>query len=111
MSDLHYNTQPSHAHGRHNRQGRFVTVPCVPGGFPESSAGKEFACSAEDSGLIPGLGISAGEGIDYPLQNSWVSLVAQLVKNLPAMWEAWVWLSLSQRGPGSFHYQRGPGRA
>ena len=40
--------------------------------------------------MIPGLGGSAGEGIGYPLQYSWVSLVAQLVKNLPAMWETWV---------------------
>ena len=40
--------------------------------------------------MIPGLGISAGEGISYPLQYSWASLVAQLVKNLPAMWETWV---------------------
>ena len=40
----------------------------------------------EDPGLIPGLGRSTGEGIDYPLQCSWASLVAQLVKNLPATW-------------------------
>ena len=40
--------------------------------------------------MIPGLGRSAGEGIGYPLQYSWVSLVAQLVKNLPAMRETWV---------------------
>jgi len=39
--------------------------------------------------LIPGLGRSAGEGIGYPLQYS-ASLVAQLVKNLPVMWETWV---------------------
>ena len=38
-----------------------------------------------------GLGRSAGEGIGYPLQYSWVSLVVQLVKNPPAMWEIWVW--------------------
>ena len=31
-----------------------------------------------------------GEGIGYPLQYSWASLVAQLVKNLPAMWKTWV---------------------
>ena len=31
-----------------------------------------------------------GEGIGYPLQDSWVSLVAQLVKNPPAIWETWV---------------------
>ena len=39
---------------------------------------------------IPGLGRSAGEGIVYPLQYSWASLVAHLVKNPPAMWETWV---------------------
>ena len=56
-------------------------------GFPHSSVGKESACNAGDPGLIPGLGRSTGEGIDYPLQYSWASLVTQLVKNLPAMWE------------------------
>ena len=40
--------------------------------------------------MIPGLGRSAGEGTGYPLQYSWASLVAQLVKNLPAMRETWV---------------------
>ena len=40
--------------------------------------------------MIPGSGKSAGEGIGYPLQHSWASLVAQLVKNPPAMWETWV---------------------
>ena len=59
-------------------------------GFPGSSTGKEFTCHAEDPGLIPGLGRSAGEGIGYPLQYSWVSLVAQMVKNLSAIWETWV---------------------
>ena len=43
-----------------------------------------------DLGSIPGLGRSAGEGIGYPLQYSEASLVAQLVKNPPAMWETWV---------------------
>ena len=38
-------------------------------------------------GLIPGSGRSAREGIGYPLQYSWAYLVAQLVKNLPAMQE------------------------
>ena len=56
-------------------------------GFPDSSIGKEFACIVGDPGSIPGSGRSTGEGIGYPLQYSWVSLVAQLVKNLPAMWE------------------------
>ena len=40
--------------------------------------------------MIPGLGRSAGEGNGYPLWYSWASLVAQLVKNLPSMWETWV---------------------
>ena len=40
--------------------------------------------------MIPGLGRSAGEGIGYPIQYSWASLVPQLVKNLPATWETWV---------------------
>ena len=59
-------------------------------GFPNSGVGKESACNAGDPGLIPGLGRSAGEGIGYPLQYSWASLVAQLIKNLPAVWEPWV---------------------
>ena len=40
--------------------------------------------------MIPGLARSTGEGIDYPFQYSWAYLVAQLVKNLPAMQETWV---------------------
>ena len=58
-------------------------------GFPDSSVGKE-SCNAGDPGSIPGSGKSPGEGIGYPLQYSWASLVAQLVKNLPAMWKTWV---------------------
>ena len=57
---------------------------------PDSSVGKKSACNAGDPGSIPGSGRSTGEGIDYPLQYSWASLVAQLVKNSPAMWETWV---------------------
>ena len=53
----------------------------------DSSVGKDFICNTGDPGLIPGSGISIGEGIGYPLQCSWASLVAQLVKNLPAMQE------------------------
>ena len=56
-------------------------------GLPSSSVGKESACDAGDLHSIPGLGRSTGERIGYPLQYSWVSLVAQLVKNLPAVWE------------------------
>ena len=55
-----------------------------------SSTGKESACNAGDPGSILGSGRFAGEGIGYPLQYSWASFVAQLVKNLPAMQENWV---------------------
>ena len=58
-------------------------------GFPDSSAGKGSTCNARDCSSIPGSGRSAGEGIGYPLQCSWAFLVAQLVKNPPAMWETW----------------------
>ena len=64
--------------------------PPFPQGFPDSSVGKESTCNAGDPGSIPGLGRSPAEGIGYPLQYSWASLVAQLVKNLPAMPETWV---------------------
>ena len=67
-------------------------------GFPCGSAGKESACNAGDLGSVPGLGRSTGEGNSYPLQYSWASLVGQLVKNLPAMWESWV-PSLGWEGP------------
>ena len=60
-------------------------------GLPDSSDGKESAFNAGDPGWIPGLRTSAGEGIGYRLQYSWASLVAQLVKNMPAMQETWVW--------------------
>ena len=59
-------------------------------GFPDSSVGKESAFNAGNPGLIPGLGRFPGEGIGYSLQYSWVSLVAQLVKNPLAIWETWV---------------------
>ena len=65
----------------------FLSWNSVPGG----SAGKESTCDAGDSALIPASGRFPGEGIGYSLQYSWASLVAQLVKNLPAMWETWVW--------------------
>ena len=50
-------------------------------GFPDSSVGKESVCNAGDPCSIPGWGRSSGEGISYPLQYSWASLVAQLVKS------------------------------
>ena len=58
----------------------------------------ESACNAGDTGSIPGSGRPTGEGIGYPLQYPWASLVAHLVKNLPAMWEIWV-LSLGWEDP------------
>ena len=67
-------------------------------GFPGSSAGKESACNAGDTGSIPGSGMYPGEGIGYPLQYSWASLMAQIIKNLPALWETWV-LSLGWKDP------------
>ena len=59
--------------------------------LPTFSVGKETACNGGDPGLIPGWGRSAGEGIGYPLQYSWASLAAQLVKNPPEVWKTWVW--------------------
>ena len=59
-------------------------------GFPDSSVGKESACNTGDPSLIPESGRCAAEGVGYPLQHSWASLVAQLVKNPPAMLETWV---------------------
>ena len=56
-------------------------------GFPESSAGKESTCNAGEPGSISGLGRFPGEGMGYPFQYSWASLVVQMVKNLPARWE------------------------
>ena len=58
--------------------------------FPDSSVGKESTCNAGDLGSIPGWGRSTGEGIGYPLQYSWASFVAQVVKNPPAIQENWV---------------------
>ena len=62
-----------------------VSVPalyviCTHRVFPGSSAGKEYTCNVGDPGSIPGSGRSTGEGVGYPLQDSWASLVAQLVK-------------------------------
>ena len=58
--------------------------------FPDSSVGKESACNAGDPVSIPGSGRPTGERIGHPLQHSWASLVAQLLKNPSAMLETWV---------------------
>ena len=82
--------------------------------FLDCSVGKE---STYNAGSIPGSGRSAGESIGYPIQYSWASIVAQLVKNLPAMQETWIqsldWEDLLEKGrerlptpvlwPGEFH--------
>ena len=87
-------------------------------GFSDSSVGEESACHAGDTSSIPGSGRSARKGIGYPLQYSWASLVAQLVKNSPAMrrpgFNPWVekmpwrreWLPTPALLPGEFHGQR-----
>ena len=71
-------------------------------GFPYGSVGKESTCNAGDPSSIPGSGRSPGEGIGYPLQYTWASLVAQLVKNPPAVRETWVqslgWEDLLEKG-------------
>ena len=67
-------------------------------GFPCSSAGKESTCNAGDPRSVSGLERSVREVIGYPLQYSWASLIAQLVKNLPATRETWVW-SLGWENP------------
>ena len=89
--------------------------------FPDSPVGKESSCNAGNPGSISGSGRSSGEGIGYPLQCSWASFVAQLVKNPPSMQETWVW-SLGwedplEKGkaihssilPGEFHELYSPG--
>ena len=70
--------------------------------LPDSSVGKESDCNAGEPSSIPGWGRSAGEGIGYPFQYSWASLVTQLVKNPPAMRETWLqllgWEDLLKKG-------------
>ena len=70
--------------------GTFTFPNTIPKKFPDSSAGEESICNVGDPGSIPGLGRSP-EGIGFPLQYSWAFLVAQMVKNLPAMQETWIW--------------------
>ena len=76
-------------------------------GFPGRSAGKEYTCNAGDPSSIPGSGRSSGEWIGYPLQYSWASLVAQTVKNPPAMWETWVQSRIG-KSPWRRGWQRTP---
>ena len=68
----------------------FIYLLRTWGGFPDNSVGKEPTCNAGDPGLISRSGRSTAEEIGYPLQYSWASLVAQLVKHPPAVLETWV---------------------
>ena len=68
--------------------------------FPGSSVGKKSTRNAGDPVLLPGSGRSPGEQIGYPPQYSWASLVAQLVKNPPAMRETWLQSLVLRRSPG-----------
>ena len=76
----------------------FTFIFTVQAGLPDSSVGKESACNAGDPSLIPGSGKSTAEGIGYPFQYCWASLVAQLVKKAAEMQETWIW-SLSWEDP------------
>ena len=86
------------------------------------TAGKESACNSEDPGLIPGWGKFPGEGLGYPLQYSWASLVAQMVKNLlqcgRSEFDPWVgkipwrrrWQPTLEFLPGESPWTEKPGR-
>ena len=80
-----------------------MTCPLDHKGFPGSSADKTVHLQRRRPGLIPGSGRSAWEGIGYPLQYSWASLVAQMVKNPPAMRETQIWSPGLGRSPGGGH--------
>jgi len=71
------------------RKGKELVITSS-GGFPDSTIGKESTCNARDPSSTPGSVRCTGEGIGYPLQYSWTSLVAQLVKHPPAMQETWI---------------------
>ena len=68
----------------------FENYPTYLKGFLDSSVGKESTCNAGHPGLIPESRKFTGEGKGYPFQYSWASIVAQLIKNPPAIWEMWV---------------------
>ena len=83
-------------------------------GFPGSTAGKESTCNTGDPSSIPGSGRSPWEGRGYPLQYSWASLMSQIVKNPPAMWETWVlflgWEDLLGQGMAAHSSMENPWR-
>ena len=69
----------------------FQCIMCHVLGFPNNSVGNESACNAGDPVQFLGWEDPLEKGISYPLQYSWASLVAQLLKNSPAMQGTWVW--------------------
>ena len=81
-------------------------MPILGQGFG-SSAAKESACNEGDPGSIHRPGRSPGEGTGYRLQYSWASLVAQMIRNLPAMRETWVqslgWEDTLEQGMATLH--------
>ena len=90
FSRLSSDTTSSVKSTRHSRDSSLCSVTLSSGGFPGGLAGEESTCNAGDPCSIPGSGRSAGGETGYPLQYSWASLVAQLVKNPPGMRETWV---------------------
>ena len=70
---------------------RVITTGSTCQGSPDSSVDKESACNTGGPSSIPGLGRSPGEGLGYPLQYSWASLMAQTVNNPPAMLKTLSW--------------------
>ena len=83
--------------------GCLFLCPALALGFPVSSADKESACSEGDPSSIPGREVPLGEGIGYPLQYSWVSVVAQTLKNSPAVQETWGSIPGLGKSPGGGH--------
>ena len=100
----------------------FVWIYAQECDFPGSSGCKESAWNAGHPGLNPELGRSPGGGIGYPLQCFWASLVAQMVKNPPVIWDTWVhsrvgkilwmraWQSIPVFLPGDSSWTEKPGR-
>ena len=75
---------------RKNKKQLYLNVKWIMG-FLSVFAGKESTCDTENTSLIPSGARSSGERMNYPHQYSWASLMAQMVNNLPALQEAWLW--------------------
>ena len=68
--------------------------------FPGGSTGKESSYNAGDPSSIPGSGRSTGEGIGYPLQYSWASLVGSAGKESACNAGDLGWIPGLGRSPG-----------